>query len=499
MAMQPKDILSIQYTNPDPPANFDTSGAAEIAYGRPNPGDGTDVIGGPFPSYDIRQEWKQVLAPDEDYETDLVGASGWMLDPSTSGADVPFDHPFGFDWEFMLALDPDYQGLLARGNQVPEEDADIFNRARELGIPLLEGHEGAPALLGVEIDGGIVPSSFSGNVAEGDRVALFGRWIVDCGHAVTVPVPNQDKPTFRSEIHPPLLMATARVVEGNLVLGTNYGPQVTRAIFTSRPYLASQHFTTDLDQIYTDAGSDDGVFVPHMVNEVAKVNDTFLGIPTESTMVEAHPKIKSYPFHGAYIAHFVVKPPQAGSGSGSAGPGHVHLGGGALVPQQRLVVSYQFTIRKGIGVELISNAAGQIDLLVSLSHAGYTSPPLPTRSDITYSKDDLAKLDPAGGSGYTKVEWAVGLWDATLNVIANPLSGGILALPVVEGILGRGIKTDTYDMGPVMGVNTLDVSHYATANASDIPQGQGIVVDDNQPFPFFGWMEVAWVGPEAVQ
>ena len=43
---------------------------------------------------------------DEDYdESNLVGATGWVLNPDFSKADFPFDHPFGFDWEFMLALD----------------------------------------------------------------------------------------------------------------------------------------------------------------------------------------------------------------------------------------------------------------------------------------------------------------------------------------------------------------------------------------------------------
>ena len=39
----------------------------------------------------------------------------------------------------------------------------------------------------------------------GCRVAVLGRWILDNGHAVDE--------QFRTEIHPPLLMASANVVQ----------------------------------------------------------------------------------------------------------------------------------------------------------------------------------------------------------------------------------------------------------------------------------------------
>ena len=51
-------------------------------------------------------EWAQVLDPKQEYDdTTLMGASGWIVAPEDSGGDVPFSHPFGFDWEFSVALD----------------------------------------------------------------------------------------------------------------------------------------------------------------------------------------------------------------------------------------------------------------------------------------------------------------------------------------------------------------------------------------------------------
>lgn len=111
LVMQPAQILQIQFDNPTEVRNVDALFAQTVALGQPDP---SDILGGTFPSRDAQQEWKQVLPADltntaaheADQEvSNLVGASGWALDPHYSGGDVPFTHPFGFDWEFMVALD----------------------------------------------------------------------------------------------------------------------------------------------------------------------------------------------------------------------------------------------------------------------------------------------------------------------------------------------------------------------------------------------------------
>jgi hypothetical protein len=488
MAKAPQQILQIRHTNPAPPDDFGNTGAAKIALGKDQP---TSLVGGVFPSVDARQEWKQVQAPEEDYDVDLVGACGWVLEPKFSGGDVPFDHPFGFDWEFMLAVDddPSYTSLLARGNQVPagDEDPNIINHARDLQIPVPEGRDGAPSLFGVEIDGGLVPNAFTdpAHIAEGDRMAVFGRWIVDCGHAVTVPVPNPGDPTYRSEIHPPLLMASARVTEGSIATGSPVGPPVTRVLVTSRPYLVSQRFTTNPDNAYSDLDpADDGPFVDHMVNEYVKVNDTFLAVPTSSTMVEAHPKIKSRPYHGAFLTHLVVRPPQTQHGG---------ILGGGLALQPHLAVSYQFTVRSGCAVEVISTAPDTIDIFISFG-ASASSPPLPERHDRTWSKDELAKMNSEAATAILGVELFSGLIQTL-----NPLHGSAVGAAVVEGILSRGIKTDEYNTEAIRNVNILDTSHMAGVAASQLPVTQGIVTDNNQPYPVFGWVEASLVSPQIKQ
>jgi hypothetical protein len=494
MTMAPQRILEIANANPEPPSDFSDSRAATIAYGKQNP---TPVIGGAFPSFDAQQEWKQVLAPEEDYDQfTLVGATGWALTPKFSGTDVPFTHPFGLDWEFKLALDqpPDnptkYTSLLARGNQIRDEDGPLpIDQASGLNIAVPQGIDMNPSLLGVEIDGGLVPTTFSDpdhGVLPGDRMAVFGRWIVDCGHQVL----SGGVETFRSEIHPPLLMAWAKVTTGSIATGSPTGPEVTRVLFTSRPYLVSQRFTTDNDttdtvKIYDDTLPDDGPFFSHLLKEVGKVNDTvpILGIPIDSTMVEAHQKIKSYPFQGVQLIHIVVRTPSSGGHFGPIG---------SILPPEPLFVSFQFTVRSGCAVQVRSSGPDTIDVFIALNHAGYTPPPLPTRKAHTWSREDLNNLAADAGKAYLDVELISAAYQLLPPPLgqANPIGAG-----VVELILGRGIKTSEYDTDKIRSVNILDASHAVTTLANNIPAGQGVVQDDNQPYPVYGWLEVTHVPP----
>ena len=156
------------------------------------------------------------------------------MDAKLSNKDVPFVHPFGFDWEFFVVPDQQYESLLAPSNTgqssagVDSEYDGATRHAREvLGLR-------APAgVLGVETDQDLVPTSFRSQVTDGSRIAVFGRWITDCGH-----------PDFHTEIHPPLLMAVARPAPlagdpDNPPAGTS---EVTSVRIMSRPYTVSQQF-----------------------------------------------------------------------------------------------------------------------------------------------------------------------------------------------------------------------------------------------------------------
>jgi hypothetical protein len=441
-ARAPRAILEIDYANPTPP--FDQS----------NPDWAKNVAGGDFP-IDSGFEWKQVLAPEDEYDESLVGASGWVIHPYLVDKDFPFSHPFDFDWEFELYPDPQYNNLLAPGNtdSTATDYQDEIKRANDMHLPSSAPDHRAHGVLGVEFDRALVPPSFRANVREGDRMAVFGRWIVDCGHDPK-----------HTEIHPPLLLACA----GHRTQGD--GSRLTRVIFTSRPYLVGQKYSVDTGDIYKDNASDDGTFYSHIKHEVEKV------LSFRSTMVEAHPKIKSFPFRGSHLLHLIVGAPPLDANAGTA-------------LNYKLVVSFHFTIRSGFAVEVRYNDAGSIAVSITMNAAGYTPPALPHRRDRTYSRTEIDELNHEAGKVYSMVELISGALSLVLGVLAA----------AVTAILSRGIKTDTYDA--LKEVDILDAQQ-AVMNvfATSIPAGAGVSVDDSQPFPLYGWIEAKWApaGAQAV-
>src|SRR5262245_55872892 len=395
------------------------------------------------------REWVQVRAPTVDYDLDTVGFAGWLLQPEISGNDVPFTHPFGRDWECMVALDQQYTGLLAPANAVPDgaDGSAAMADANALGIPVIGG------LLAVETDSANVPSglkAFGDTVRVGDRIAVFGRWIVDSGHSVSTTVGD----SYRAEVHPPMLMAI-----GGDRPGSTAGETVTRVVVTTRPYLVQQVYTTDISTIYNDSGSNDGTLLQHLNNEVDKLHGT---IPS-STTIEAHPKIASKPFSGVHLFRMSIRPPSPA----------VRVGG-TVTPSQ-VQVSFQFTCRTGVGVQVVG-ADDHVDLVISLNSVGYHAPPLPPRQTDTWTKDRLNSID--GGAADL----------LTFEQIASLFEGSPVSAVVAEHALAHGIETDKYD---VPDVNVMDRSHAVPfVNTNQIPAAQGIVINDNQPYPVVGFVEV---------
>jgi hypothetical protein len=473
--------------------------------------------------------------------------------PGFLGADVPFNHPFptrvsddhpewwSFDWEFMVALDQPrddpnrYTFLLTPGDQSCEEAGfrDAITQAQSLKpddpVPIPKGPDDLPSLLSVEIEGGLVPGNFAadkwrhvdgladgpnldgGGVVEGDRVALWGRWIVDCGHQL--PIVSCDGMTgtriqaFRTEVHPPLGMAAARVTTRSLLGANPPGSEFTRVLFTSRPFLVSQRYTPDLSKLYSDDPGD-GNFVDHMIEELKKITDTTFGIPTpESLHLEAHPIIKSHPFQHPsgkpYELHVIVRLPSR--------PHHI-----GPPPQGRLLVSYQFTRRTGCIIRVIPGPdPNSVEVVISLNQDEYQPPQLPNRHTRNWSGGDLDKL--RAGSGGT-ISWAEAFAIAIKEILERQghqdlinklqhFAELIFPVTILSGknpveylfqflLVNQGIVTDYYDRSAA-DINILDASRAVTLAVSqlnDSSPGQGTVLTpadtSAQPFPFFGWLEL---------
>jgi hypothetical protein len=467
LAVTPRESLLVSFVNPAPPPS-DNWAADIVKANRSSFSTLASLLslavwhdrGDAFPV--CAREWVQVAAPTDDYDLDPVGFTGWLLQPEVSGSDVPFTHPFGTDWECLVALDPEYTGLLAAGNVVPDLGADAAKAmadAQLLGIPVPDG-----GLMAVETDGRNVPSAFKafddGTVRVGDRIAVFGRWIVDAGHSVPMPAGGEN--SYRSEVHPPMLMALA---------GTRpdaSGHMLTRMIVTSRPYLAHQVFTTDTDTIYDDAAPDDGTMLEHFNNEADKLH----GVIPSSATIEAHPKIASKPFTGVHLFRLSVRPPVASD-----------VGGVGGVVAAQVQVSFQFTCRTGVGIEVVG-LADHVDVLISLNSVGYQAPPLPPRQTDTWTKDRLQAID-SGSSDLI-----------TFEQIASVLQISPVSTVVAEHALAHGVETDLYDVPDVDALSRSQAVPFVSVD--QIPGGQGIVIDDDQPYPVVGFLEIRQHRPDTI-
>jgi hypothetical protein len=261
---------------------------------------------------------------------------------------MPFTHPFGNDFEFFISPDAPYENLLAANNkgQGPGVDQEYKLAIQKATDPRGLNLKSA-GVLGIEIDGGLVPEMF--RVADGDRVAVFGRLISDCGHT-----------DFHTEIHPPLAIAAARTLPDRSVHSTLVG----------RPYLVSQEFG-------------DGDLRAHLIRELKKcVGDPEVcdipGVPC-SLQVEAHPKVFVVPFSGIVNFDYLVRASEP-----------------RITLADRLMVTYHFTVRTGVSVRLEPLGPGDfgVRVHVTMDASDYIPARLPAKNEPTISFADLARMGP---------------------------------------------------------------------------------------------------------
>jgi hypothetical protein len=431
----PSTILELQYKNPGLHDSTDTSWAKSH---------------GTYPS-GSRDEWVQVLAPHDDFETTtLVGTAGWVVAPEMSGADMPFSHPFGFDWEFEIVLDDDangYQDLLSPASSVGGDDPNHnpILLANALGISAPRG------LLGMEWDKNLLPQSLRARVDHGDRVALLGRWIIDEGH--------DSSGFYRTEIHPPLVMATGSIEHD--VEGIPF----TRILFMSRPFLCGQTYVEDADDAYNETVDTDGSLFDHLIGQI---KDLF---SADSSQIEVHPRIMPRPFQGCHHFEFTVRPPPLADPS-----------------KFELAVSFRFTTRHGCRMRVTGTADNAISVAITLDSKGYVRPNLPARSEHSYFPDELDTLSPGAG-------WKTVLADAMASALSGVTTwwtGSWIGAYVTFILFFRGIQTDEYEK--LDEIDILDAAGAVeNALADNIPAAQGIISNDAQPYPFYGWMEARWV------
>jgi hypothetical protein len=448
------EILSVTSSYADPTLSQSTTWTSDLVGGKTFLNDDppqlawTQILNPPLPS------WESGPQNSFDLEQKVVGCSGTVLPnplkaqldangETKINSDFTFHHPFGNrnDWECYVNLDEIHWPLLSpnNGSQGSDDYAEAAASADLLTQPA--AHRG---VLGIEMDAQLIPQGY--RPGPGDRVAIYGRWIVDAGH-----------PDFHTEIHPPLLLAKAQALPPG-PLGS--WPSTTTVTLTSRPYLVSQLW-------------DKGSFRAHMISEVENASGGFL---TGSEQIECHPTVYSVPFLEAFQMEMFAAPPW--------GPADPFVG---------VDLAYSLTCRSGVTVSIarakVPTNMG-VTITVSMDPSKYTAAPLPTKSSLTLSTS--AVLGDAGEGSITSLLTAA----------------GILLDPLALAALNNGVLTDSYQMpanwltgppfiGPANPGNSdgpvpSPSSSIGWASLKDGPVVLACQVDDTQPYPLQGVINLTW-------
>jgi hypothetical protein len=175
----------------------------------------------------VKNEWADVV-PGKEMEI-----SGTITNVVFSNADIPVDHPFSRDFTFNIKLDEPYWSLArqlgpgesegANGNEGETHEIHVELESGSL-LHVLPQREGpasgedweilptepkVPTLVVEALEGleeGYIPQS-------GERIAMKGRWILDCGHN-----------DFHSELHPITFMAFGHQVGSKTVVHITDNP-----------------------------------------------------------------------------------------------------------------------------------------------------------------------------------------------------------------------------------------------------------------------------------
>jgi hypothetical protein len=404
-------------------------------------------------SADKPMEWTPVIGQDEIGGN--VAVSGTVCshllsgdDPNDFSRDMPFLHPFYNDWDMFVAVDEPFYRLLAptqdQGSETDPSYQDAIKYADANGISYPKG------FMGIEIQRGFVTADY--RATEGQRVAMLGRWIVDCGHD-----------NFTTEIHEPLLLA----------IGYREQPPIDQAFsvprttikLISRPFMVSQIINGHGVLPAMKLGFAERLAEAHL-------DLLFPPLLAEVSPIALRPTIVSPPFRGIESLPLTMRPPVP-----RPSPAHV------------LHASYHFTVRSGVSIVVGSTpSADEIVLTVWMDEGGYKpmNPPAPHNVNVPWDgeKSILASLPQDKRSDLNKL---------------FGLTTGLDFL--VKLVYDKGFDTDRYDLAPPGGEHDFEnlVYNAVVTTAGVASSNSGYVVDDNQPYPIYGWMTLEWVDTRIIK
>jgi hypothetical protein len=188
---------------------------------------------------------------------------------------------------------------------------------------------------------------------------------------------------------------------------------------------------------------------------------SFGGIPC-STRIEAHPRFFVKPFMGVQIMQYIVRPP---------------------IPRPsrtaKLHVAYHFTVRRGVSVYVnpmsdspVRGLLDGVSVTVAMNEDEYPRSRLPEKHDWVISESELNKEDALRIVQYI-----------TLGLVGFAQSAWL------SYVLSRGALTDRYVVP--LAQSPLDAQNVVDARVDNL-HGTPVSVDQDQPFPVYGWLDIWW-------
>jgi hypothetical protein len=230
---------------------------------------GSELLSGTPPSkIKVKNEWADIVRGKD------MMVSGTISRVEFSHGDLSFDHPFSTDFTFDVLLDKPYWPLARElgvkgGGSSHElhmelEVGQLLHAPPQLTGPaegepwgLLPSEQTEPPTPTVDmqahenLEGAYIPQ-------EGDRIAMRGRWIIDCGHN-----------DFHAELHPINFMAFGHAV----------GSKKTVVHVLSNPYRVTQLYGFGTGEV--NSSSPKGTPFPQALEETitAVTQESIAGIP----------------------------------------------------------------------------------------------------------------------------------------------------------------------------------------------------------------------------
>jgi hypothetical protein len=502
----------------------------------------------------VPNEWGDIVPGKE------VMVSGVVHNLSTPGdADIPTDHPFSADTTFDVILDEPYWNLAreltaeqegqpskhelhmeletgAFPHEVPQRSGPVEGEPWDLLQSEVEERESKSeptetllqdASLGLE--SGYIPQ-------EGDRIAMRGRWIIDCGHG-----------DFHGELHPLTFMAfghqvgtktVVHVLSNGYRVSQTYGVAVGEVNSAPKGKLFPQAFEEAAAKLVQSAVLFGGSTHLALLGELEKTSPSTSPVKVCAPEGETGPLVATYSFIKRGGAKVMVKHPQRGQCAtitATIEPTKYK----ALQPRARVCDMpwpwLSDRIAESLGVEgLRNNEAERITVnatggTFTITYAGETTAPLAYNASATQVREALESLGAieagdiavfggpggeGGGTPYTLV-FAGKLAEQSITPVTtdrSALTGGKKLASVVVlrpggpldlrrfilSLIEQKAKIALEEMGNFAAISTIEADMALNPrttcldplSAPALSPEKHLTINNKQPFPYYGEIQV---------